>query len=313
MSLFRPGLALVVIVLGGSFESVRAAEPVVLRYKFNKGDKLIYKSVQESSQAQTFMNNKTETKTTHEVFQSRTVDDVDAQGVATLKSKAERRKLKVGDYTFDSMSSDRDTTSAVGAAVTPLMERLTGSEYSVLVNSRGNVVDVKGYLELIGDLIKDNPVGQAIVGGGAGKAGAQIAEQEWFVTLSDKAVSPGDQWERPLDVDLPGVGKLTGKIVYVYEADDKVGERKTVRIGATPSLSIELNLEAGGAKVKGTLSSGNASGTVQFDPQAGVPVSVKRSISMSGQVNVEAGGMTFPIESSQEETSTVELIDKLPE
>jgi len=34
---------------------------------------------------------------------------------------------------------------------------------------------------------------------------------------------------------------------------------------------------------------------------------------MSGQLTVEAGGMTFTIDNEQEHTSTVELLDKLPE
>lgn len=291
-----------------------AAEPVLLKYKLGKGDRLIYKTIQDSKQSQTVLNMKNETKSTQETIMLRTVADVDSQGTATLKTKADRRKVKVGDdFQFDSKSSDRDTTSAIGAAVTPLLERLTGSEYEVLVSPRGNVVDVKGFVELVGDLAKDNPLAQQVLGGGGGKAGAQIAEQEAFVVLSEKPVSPGDQWEVPFEIDLAGVGKIKGKVVYVYEGDDKIGSRKTVRIGVTTDVSIELKVEAGGAKVSGTLTASSATGTVQFDAAAGRVLSSKRSVSMSGQLMVEAGGMTFPVDSQTDETNTLELLEKLPD
>ena len=312
MSLRCLGLA-AIIGLMGLIGPALADEPVLLRYKLAKGDKLIYKTAQESKQSQNVLNMKIETATTHDAIILREVDAVDSEGTATLKTKAERRKLKVGDYLFDSKSTDRDTTSAVGAAVTPVLERLTGSEYEVFVSSRGAVLDVKGYIELIGDLVKDNAAAQQIPGAGGGKAGAQIAEQQHFVVLSDKPVSPGDQWEVPFDIDMPGLGKVKGKVVYVYEANDKVGDRKTVRIGVASDVSIELKIDAGGAKVTGTLSSSSASGSVQFDPETGRVLKSKRSISMSGNLTVEAGGMTIPVETQTDESNTAELLEKLPE
>ena len=311
MSFRRMGLAAVVTVLG-LLAPALADEPILLKYKLAKGDKLIYKSSQETKQTQNVLNQKIETTTVHDAIYVRNVDAVDSTGTATLKTKAERRKLKVGDYLFDSKSTDRDTASEIGAAVTPVLERLTGSDYEVLVSDRGAVVDVKGYIELLGDFVKDNAAAQQILGAG-GKAGAQIAEQDSFVILGDKPVSPGDQWEVPFDVDLEGVGKAKWRIVYTYEANDKVGERKTVRIGIAPDISMELKVDAGGVKVTGTLSSSNASGTVQFDPEAGRVLTSKRSTSMSGQLTVEAGGMTIPVGTQSDDTTTIELLEKLPD
>jgi len=311
MSLRRLRLAAIFGVLG-LIAPALADEPVLLRYKLAKGDKLIYKTSQETKQTQDVLNQKIETTTIHDTIILREVDTVDLTGTATLKTKAERRKLKVGDYLFDSKSTDRDTASEIGAAVTPVLERLTGSEYEVLVSVRGAVVDVKGFVELLGDFVKDNATAQQILGAG-GKAGAQIAEQDSFVILGDKPVSPGDQWEVPFDVDLEGVGKAKGKIVYTYEANDKVGERKTVRIGVAPDISMELKVDAGGVKVTGTLSATSASGTVQFDPEAGRVLTSKRSVSMSGQLTVEAGGMTIPVNTQSDETNAIELIEKLPD
>ncbi len=316
MSLRRLGLALC-LGLFAVAGPVFADEPVLLRFKFAKGDKLLFKNDQETKQTQNILNMKLETTSTQEVITSRLVDDIDSTGKATLKTKAERRKIKVdsaqGKYEFDSKSTERDTTSAIGGAVTPIFERLTGSEYEVFVTPRGEVTEVKGYAELIADLLKDNPLGNQFTGGGGGNPGAKIAEQESLIALSEKPVKPGDQWETPFDIDLAGVGKIHGKVTYVYEANDKVGDLKTVRIGITSEVTVDLKVEAGGAKVTGSISTTSSTGTAQFDPVAGRLISARRSITMGGQLSVEAGGMIIPVDNQQEQTSTTTMLEKLPD
>jgi hypothetical protein len=295
---------------------VQAADPVLLKYKFAKGDQLIYKSTEESKQTQSFMGNKADTVTKQEIVTLRTAADIDSKGTANLKTKAERRKVTVkgpgGDFAFDSKSTERDTTSAIGSAATPLLERMTGSEYEVSVSPHGSVVDVKGLSEMVADLVKDNPIAQQF-GGAATKAGAMLSEQPSFAILSEKPVSIGDQWEQPFEVEMEKFGKIKGKVVYMYEADDKVGERNTVRIGTTTEMTLELNFEATGAKVSGTLTAQNATGTFQFDPLAGRVLSAKRNSTVSGQLSVEVGGMTIPIDTTTEENLTIVLLNKLPD
>jgi len=317
MPRFRLGLA-VLIGLLSLIGPARADEPILLQYKLTRGNALIYKTGLEIKQSQTVNSMKFESTVTQDVVVSRTVDEIGEDGKATLKTKAERRKVKIdggpaGNYEFDSKSTERDNSSTIGAAATPLFERLTGSEYQVEVNPRGQVVDVKGYAELIADVIKDNPLGAQFAGGNGGNAAAKLTEQESFIILSDKPVKPGDQWESPFELDLPGMGKAKGKVTYVYEGNDKVGERQTARIGVTTDLTFELSLEAGGAKVTGTISTSKSSGTAQFDPESGRVLSSKRSLSTTGQLTVEAGGKTFTVDTQQDQTTASELLDKLPE
>ena len=82
------------------------------------------------------------------------VEEIDSDGNAVLLTKAVRRKTKIEGgwkYEFDSKSSERDTGTEIGTAVTPYFERLTGSEYRIKLTPRGNVVEVKGFAELIAD------------------------------------------------------------------------------------------------------------------------------------------------------------------
>lgn len=308
--------AFFVVVVGSWLSQAPADDAVLLKYKLAQGDKLFYKTTQDLKQAQSVMGMKFDNTMKNEAVIAKIVDAVDADGNATLKVKCERRKVKaefgaVGKFEFDSKSSERDAASAIGAAVTPILERLTGSEYEVIVNPRGKVTEVKGYAELTADLIKDSPLGGQFAA--ADNKSAIPNEQGGFITLSDKPVKPGDQWEVPLDLELSKVGKMKGKTTYTYEGPDKVGDRKTARIGISTEMTLELNIDQAQSKVTGTLTVSSSSGTAQFDPEAGRLISIKQSNSMSGKLTVEAGGMMIPLDNEQETTDSAELLDKLPE
>ncbi|HLJ10135.1 MAG TPA: DUF6263 family protein [Planctomycetaceae bacterium] len=310
------GLGLAV-ALGLLIAPVIAAEPVLLRYKFAKGEKLVYRTLHEEKQVQTIGDQKIETATNQNVVSSRVVDAVDARGNATLKSQVVRRKMSVdgpgGKFVFDSKSSERDTSSEIGGTVTPILERLTGSEYEIKMSPRGNVLEVKGFAELIADLVKDKPGAALQAGIMADNDGAKHSEQEEVVVFSEKPVEPGDSWEESFEVELKGVGKVKGKVFYTYEADDKVGDRKTVRIGVKTDVTVDLDVDAMGAKVTGMVSTNSSEGVVQFDPAAGRVVAVKHKMSMSGQLTVNAGGMVIPVDNFEEHVRTTELLSKLPE
>jgi hypothetical protein len=315
MSFHRLGLAFVVS-LGSFISSAVADEPVLLRYKFAKGDKLIYRSTHEEKQLQTIADQKIETTTTQEVVTSQVVDEIDGDGNAILKTQTVSRKRKSdgqSKFEFDSKSTERDTSSEIGAAATPVLERLTGSEYQIKVTPRGYVSEVKGFFEIIADLAKEKPAGPILAGVIADNEGQKVGEQEHFIVFGEKPVAPGDNWDFSYEVALKGLGKLTGKSAYTYEGNDKVGERKTVRIGVKSDVTLDLDLEILGVKLTGTMTTTSASGTAQFDPAAGRIVSTRNTSSMTGPLKVEAGGMTFDLGNSQDDTTTVQLLDKLPD
>lgn len=302
-------------LFGGLAASVRAEDPVLLKYKVAQGQTQYSKTTQDMKQTQSLLNMKLESTVKQEAILSRVVDKIDAAGQVTFKTKAESRKAMsdlgpAGKFEFDSKSTTRDTSSQVGAALTPIMERLTGSEYEVVVSPRGQVVEVKGYAEMIADLLKDNPLA-AQFGGGDNRAVA-LNEQDSFVIFSDKPVKTGDTWEVPFDLEIPNLGKMRGKTVFTHEGADKVGDRKTIRIGITSETTFDLALDQPGVKVSGTLTTNGFTGTAQFDPEAGQIVSMKREFGLAGQLSADAGGMTIAIDTQQQHTSTSELLDKLP-
>jgi hypothetical protein len=315
MSFHRLGLAFAVS-LGGLIGSALADEPVLLRYKFAKGDTLIYRATHEERQHQTIADQKIETTTNSEAVTSQVVDEIDGDGNAILKTKTVSQKRKSdgqNKFEFDSKSTERDTSSEIGAAATPVLERLTGSEYQVKVTPRGYVSEIKGFFEIIADLAKEKPSAPILAGVIPDNEGQKVGEQEHFIIFSEKAVSPGDNWDYSYEVPLKGLGKVTGKSTYTYEGNDRVGDRKTVRIGVKSDLTIDFDMEILGVKLTGTMSSTNATGTAQFDAASGRIVSTKNTSTMTGPLKVEVGGMTFDLGNSQDDTRTVQLLDKIPE
>lgn len=296
---------------------VQADEPVKLGYKFASDRPLIYRTKLVTEQVQTVGDQKIETKTEHSDVTVRTFESVDDDGNIRLKSQNKQIQVKVkigasGDYAFDSKSTEREKGSALGAALTPLYERLSGAELTLVVTPLGKVADVKGYEELVGDILKDNPMAGQFAAGGS-KQAAKLAYQDALDQFSPDPVKVGDKWEIPYEVEIPKLGKAQGKRIYTVEAADKVGSRDTVRIGVALELAFDIDLDVNGAKVTGKLSTTEANGTLQFDPQLGQIVSKKSRYKISGDLSVDVAGNILAVRSEQTQTVEFELLDKLPE
>src|SRR2546427_11486980 len=103
----------------GLTANLQADEPVLLRYKGVKGDKTFYRTVAEQKQTMTVNDTKFDITGTTEDISSRTVEEVDGDQLR-FKIKNERLKAKskmgpIGEFTFDSRSTERDKGSGIGA------------------------------------------------------------------------------------------------------------------------------------------------------------------------------------------------------
>lgn len=304
------------LVLIGLTTTLRADEPLLLRYKAEKGDKAVYRTTSETKQKQTINNLNFETTTTQDDITSRTVENADPDKL-TFKLKNERLKTKMslgpaGTFEFDSQSTEREKGSLIAGLFLPVFERISGSEYETVIDSRGFVVEVKGYAELFADLVKENPIVGQMVGGGTND-GAKTMVQGSFLMFGEKPVSPGDTWEVPFEIDQAKIGKLKGKHTYHYDGPEKVGDIMAVKLSVSSELSVDVSVDFMGAQAAGTISASNSSGTVLFDPAAGKLLSSKTSITMSGQLNLTVNGMNIPMQTETTETTTRQLLDKLPE
>lgn len=291
--------------------AVQAQEGTLLRYQPTGDAPLTYRKSSTIKQNQEVMDKKVKTEISGQEISQWTITKGE-QGKLVVKTENKQLKTKLaigplGDYSFDSTKDDNEKGSALGGALTPLYERMSGATLQYTITPLGKVEAISGYKELVGDLLKDNPLAAQFAGGGS-DAAAKLSLAEILPVLSKEKVKAGDRWESAYEVNLEKLGKVVGKRIYVCEGEDKVGGRKTVKITTATELSFDLNIDMGAAKVTGMVSISNSKGTIHFDAEKGHPVSVVNRYTLSGNMNVNAGGQDIPVTMEQEQEVRMELV-----
>lgn len=295
----------------------RADGPIELGYTAKVGDTSIYQSSLSTKIEQTVNGQQLNTKLQQSDVTTYAAKKVDQDGTILFEVRNERLKFS-GEfgggvaYEFDSQEKDHETASQIGAAVTPLYERLSGAVLSLELSKQGKVKKLVGYSNLLKDVLDGNPLAQRFAGGGSDEA-ALSNFQELFVVFPTTPVKAGDTWQEPYQLKIPGLGEFQGKRTYTFVGPDQVGEIPTVRITIDTDLSGDLEINMPEAKVSGKFETQKATGTVQFDPATGRILSMESEQTFSGDLTVEAGGNTIPVDFDQTIKTTRKLIDKIPE
>lgn len=307
------GCALSVLSIGGI---LRADDDITFRYKAPEEGKQFYQTTQIMEQTHTIGDEKTVTTMKQTSISQWTLEKTNKKG--DFQYRAETQQLKVnlkivpgGEYQFDSTADEQESGSVLSEALNPIYDRLATAGLIVTISPRGEVKSVGGHMQLVAGLLKDNPRGAQFAGGGDNAAKLNFSER--FIVFNDKPVKPGDSWETEFDVELQGLGKAKGRRIFKYVGPDKVGEVATAKFTVTLELSIDVDIKINGATVKGSLSTNNSTGTVQFDPQLGRVVWMKTSYTFAGEINVLANNVKRAISTSQTQTVERILLDKLPE
>lgn len=294
--------------------AVGAQEGMTFRYEPTK-EPLIYRKVHVRKQTQSIMNKDIKTDMTQTEVSSWTASKVKEHLEFKNEGKSLQVKVKItgqGDYAYDSTKNDNEKGSTLGAALTPLYERLGTGQFTFTVTPRGKLLKVAGYKELLGDLFKDNPIAAQFGAGGSDEAG-KLMFGDYFIDLPEKGVQQGARWDAKDEIKLDKFGIIKGKRNFVYEGEGKVGKHKTAKIAFIDELAIDLDIDSGGAKVTGTLTLTESKGTIHFDAKNGRLVSLTHDYRITGNLNVAAGGQNIAIGSDQTEQVRIELLDKLPE
>ena len=310
---FALALAMMFAAIGGA----RAEQAKTFRYKMQKDQPLIYRFTQTTKQTQKVNGRTIETEVGQTTVKVWTLEKIDEKGNFHLKDETRQLKAKIeigplGEYKYDSTAAEQESGTVLSEALNPVYDQLSTASLTVTVAPDGNILSVEGYEELLGDLLKDNPLASQLTGGGS-KEAAKLSLADQFIQFGENPVKPGDTWEKSYEIELGRIGKVQGKQVYTYVGPDKVGDRPTAKFTVTYDLSVDIDINTQGSKVTGTLSTADASGTVQFDPENGRIVSKQTTLTLSGNLNISAGDQNFTVEISQTQTTKLELLDKLPE
>ncbi|GAB4137528.1 MAG: hypothetical protein Tsb009_05120 [Planctomycetaceae bacterium] len=297
--------------------AVHAQKPILLRYKMEPNKPLIYKMTTNTKQVQTVRNMKIETVMSNTEISIRTLKGFDKSKNLELQTENKLLNVKVkigplGEYKYDSKSDENERGSTLGAALTPLYDTLNGAYETIVMSPRGEIVETKGFAELVASALKDNPLGKQFAGNGTNTA-RKFSLAEFFPVLSKAPVKPGDTWEEPYEIELPKLGKAKGTRKFKFVGYEMVGKTKTAKITYTTEMTFDIDLNIGGQKITGKMTMEKSAGTVNFDPQKGQLVKLKSGFTMGGDINVSVNGMDIPIGTKQTQTITLERLTKLPE
>ncbi len=207
-------LVILFVILASSF--AQAQDGQTFRYKAEAGTKLYY-SITTSMKLEQKVNGQ-DVSTTIESTQivEREVQKPDSKGNMVLRDHALHMTVKMnvgplGEYVYDSKSTDNETGSTLGDALTPLYDAISGAYIDVVVSPQGEIISVKGLREAIQGAIGDNPIAAQFSAGMNSEEGEKLAYSEHFVRFPKKALTPGENWEIPYDMQLGKLGKMSGK------------------------------------------------------------------------------------------------------
>lgn len=289
-----------------------AEEPVKLRFKMKKGDKLIYRSSSKVKKTESVNGMKVKTAIDSNTISVRTFKGLDKKG--NLKLDAVVKKVKMtaeigplGKYTYDSTSTDNEKSSQLGQMFTPALDTIVEASINVSITPTGQVLPVKGYKELLAEAVKDSPLKSQY-----SNEAYRVEFGESLVRLPEKAVKKGDTWQHKYTQKLPGVGTMKGSTKFEHAGYEKVGKRQCVKITATHEGTFEIALKRMGADISGTLTMSKATSTIYFDAKAGQVVKKSKTASMTGTLNIDVNGMQIGVENDQTTTQQYELLDKMP-
>ncbi|MCA9068474.1 MAG: hypothetical protein KDA84_06105 [Planctomycetaceae bacterium] len=305
-----------VLGIGGISPSVWAQEGVVLRYKFSKEDPAIYRTTTEMNQTMFFGGQKFENKLTQ--TEVNTLELVETTADRNLKLKHLNKRLTIkadmgpaGTYNFDSESSEREKGTALGSALNPVYETLSGVEYGITITPSGKVEELKGYKEVMETITKDNPLGSQFVGGGSDKAFKESLA-ETFIILDDQPLKKGDTWEVPVELELPKIGTAKGKRVYTFEGPITQDNPNVVRITMSMEMSFDLDVKSEGAEITGNIGTDSSKGSVRFDVEEGKVISSSVEYTLSGDLNLKVGDRNLKSSLKQTQKRSSQRLSALP-
>lgn len=186
-----------------------AQEKVELRWKWVKGQELVYKSSQKT--ALEFGGQPMEQAMGYTY--SLTVEDVAESGEATIKVKYlaifTRGNGPQGEYDYDS-EKDKEVPKEGPAA---MQAKMVGQSFVMKMTPVGKVTDVQGYDKVLDAMLKDG-------GPDADQQRAQLKQmfnndtfkgmmQQMAPPLPEEKVGKGDGWSNEFVVKMPMIGGMT--------------------------------------------------------------------------------------------------------
>jgi len=287
----RVSLAAAVLVLA----TASAQAQTTLRYKFKQGDTLSYGLEQKMEMKMNVGGMDITMDMKQNIAMKWKVLEVDQNGKARIAQKIDSIRMSmeapppVGGVKYDSRDG-KEPEGPIGKVLGPVFNALAGAEFTLNMDARGEISDVK-LPEKLAETLQKTAGGAPGLGDMFSPEGLKRLVTQGGLVLPEKAVKRGDTWAQTNENKMPfGMMKVTNTMTY----EGPGGESGTgvQKIAVKPVVSLEPDPNAQvSMKIKAT----DAKGTALFDNTTGRLVEMSTTQNMQMQISAAGQDITLNI------------------
>jgi hypothetical protein len=251
-----------------------AVEPVELKQRWIPGKRYHQMLRTEQTSKIDLGDQKLDQSTTVALDLSLTVEPAKAGAPKRMTIRYERAAVdldingqKLG---YDSANPAANTdplglSKTIGATV--------GKELKLVLDDKDQVTDIENYDDFIKSLPPSQVPGLDPATMYSRASLTEMLQQGGLYSMPGKPVSPGDSWPFSMQVELPGLGKVSVNGNYIFKGMTDHNGTICAEIAASGTLSLVL-ADSGDkdpelASLGAAVTSGTLKGSVWFDPQLG--------------------------------------------
>jgi Family of unknown function (DUF6263) len=227
--------------------SMAARADETLRWKFTKGQTVNYVFNQQTVTQSEVNGQKIDVTMTQAMELNWKIKDVASDGTASMDQTIDRilytmKGGPTGEITIDTSKDEKQEGPL--AALVPLFKALTGTPFSLKMNTRGEVSDVQVPEKVVEALKNTGPLAQA---GGEmfTEKGLKELTSQATIVLPKESVAKGFKWNSTKTINLP-FGSMNLDSAYTYEgpsdALEKIGVDVKMDIKPAANSPFEINI-----------------------------------------------------------------------
>lgn len=235
-----------------------------------------------------------------------------------VKQKVEGLKMTI-DISGNSINYDStkgDTPTAGNPGLTEFFKKLSGAEFTAVIEKGVKVVEVQGKAEFIRNLATGSPQMESLLNKIlTDDALKDMCDPTLKLVPEDGPKKVGDSWTRKGTINLGPIGSYTVTYNFKYVGVEKDMDKIEVETKLEYVAPKKDDPGAGGLLFRingGTLGidpTKPAKGTILYDSKNGRIASADISINLKGNLTVAIGGTDTTVELVQEQTTSVKTSD----
>lgn len=241
-----PALALALTVGLASTSTAQEAKP--LTWKFNEGETIRYKLVQETETKMKAAGREGGSKVKQISDVRWDVKSVSPEGLAQMTQTIDRVQVTMETpgqpiFEFDSKDADAPHDGPLAAQLAPMFKALAGFECSLTMDHRGKIDNVEIPKETI-EALRGSALGQATNLFSEEGMKNMISQSSLVLPATGAETLPGQQWTDETKVPVANLGTILTKKTYTVKGPDREKPGLTL-ITLGSEMSIEPNQNAG--------------------------------------------------------------------